>query len=304
MAAGYGPGKTGGTGLVLVFDLDQTLIDTKAISKITRTDDVIKAALNRKIVNGILGPATAFRTSYPGSIDAILLLTNNRNAAYISKVCEIISQELGHTGSNFRNIQSIENSRFKNKVPLFFDYIMMHQNMKRYSDNKSLRDVRIMLNILKVKDDNLASRTYFFDDQEHGIMRSEIGDSHYIKITGPDVDPDHPLFNFGFRQGKEDLTNYQGIDEELRRISSQNSSAAGVPDFSNNDVAAGVPDFSNNDATASNASNVSNSNGASAKRLPGNNTSVVGGRRRKSITLKRKYKKRKTIRRRTAKYRI
>lgn len=276
MAAGYGPGKTGGTGLVLVFDLDQTLIDTKSISKITRTDDIIKAALNRKIVNGILGPATAFRTSYPGSIDAILLLTNNRNAAYISKVCEIISQELGHTGSNFRNIQSIENSRFKYKVPLFFDYIMMRQNIHRQSDDKSLRDVRIMLNILKVNDDNLASRTYFFDDQEHGIMRSEIGDSHYIKITGPDVDPDHPLFNFGFRQGKEDLTNYQGIDEELRRISLQNSSAAGAPDFSNND----------------------GSVGAAVPRIAGNNTSVVGGRRRKSITLKRKYKKKKTIRRR------
>jgi hypothetical protein len=278
MAASYGPGKTGGTGLVLVFDLDQTLIDTRTISTITRTDDIIDAALNGKIINGILGPANAFRASYPGSIDAILLLTNNGNAAYISKVCKVIARKLGHTGSNFRNIQSRENARFKYKVPLFFDYIMMRQNIHRQSDNKSLRDVRIMLNILKVKDDNLESRTYFFDDQEHGIMRSEIGDSHYIKITGPDVDPDHPEFNLGFRQGKVDLTNYQGIDEELRRISSLNSSAAGAPDFSDNNAAAGA--------------------GAAAPRIAGNNTSVVGGRRRKSIVLKRKYKKRKTIRRR------
>jgi hypothetical protein len=283
MAAGYGPGKTGGDGLVLVFDLDQTLIDTKAVSKVmSRTDDVIEAALNDRIIGGILGPANTFRTAYPGSIDAILLLTNNSSQVYVSNVCKIIARKLGHTGRNFRNIQSSENARFKAIYPLFFDYIMMIGTPRRAgSSEKSLNEVRIMLDALKIKDDDLEKRTFFFDDQEHAKMRRDIGDSHYIKIIGPDVDPMHPEFNWGFRQGKDNsgLTNYEPILEELRKISA-NSANTGPPNFGNDDEALSTTSV----------------NGAAVPKLPENSqNSVVGGRRR---TQKRKYKKRKTIRRR------
>ena len=277
MAAGYGPPN----GLVLVFDLDDTLVYTANIKNMLTNDELISSALNFKILNVVLRNAEYFRRAYRGSIDAILLLTNNGNPEYVSRVCKVIAQMIRENPRNFRRLSAAENARINAADPLFFDYIMMVGNKHRndvdpYS--KNLKLVERMLNVLNISNKNLKERTYFFDDQEHPMMRKELIPGHYIDIKS----------SINVNGKEEDITDYSQILEEFRRISDTRgpnnlgSESSGSAAFYNT---GGAP-FSEPNSQES----------GTAPKLPGNSqNSVVGGRRR---TLKRKYKKRKTIRRR------
>lgn len=295
MAANNEAVKIGGFGLVLVFDLDNTLIDTNDMESMKANEQLIKDALNRNIIYNVLRTAENFRTAYPGSIDAILLLTNNDDSVYISKVCKVIADMFPDKRSNFRNIRNSknapENSRFINDdKPLFFDYIMMRGNKHRMrlGKNRGLvknRElVKKMLDILNIECDDIHSlrnRIYFFDDQEHPEMRSQIADGHYIKIKGP-------VEGGGFIKGTEDLTNYDPIIQEFRwiqeeygRVYEEIRRAQGNI---NNTPPNGAPPGAYHPGGAPYESNSENA--------------ATGGRRRRYRTLKRKTKKRKTIRRR------
>ena len=277
MAATYGP--SGGIGLVLVFDLDNTLIDTVDMESMKADEQLIKDALNLKIINLVLNTAETFRMRYPGSVDAILLLTNNGDSDYVSHVCKVIAEMYQGKVSNFRNIGKSENARINTSRPLFFDYIMMRGNKHRFKDGrnrelvKNMGLVRKMLNALNVDSYNLQERTFFFDDQEHPEMRSQIADGHYIKIIGP-------VKNGGFIKGAEDRTDYEPILEEFRKLEDEfrtakeyiyNASANGGPGAYH---PGGAPYESNNN----------------------NEKAARGGRKRRYRTLKQKSKKRKTIR--------
>jgi len=65
-------------GLVLVFDMDQTLIDSSTGFKNISDENLvaeIKSALNMDLINKVLKPAAEQRTR--GKVDAIVMLTNN-----------------------------------------------------------------------------------------------------------------------------------------------------------------------------------------------------------------------------------
>jgi hypothetical protein len=288
MAAGYGPSKPGG--LVLVFDLDNTLIDTMDMETMKGDDQIIRDALNKKIINLVLNPAEIFRSEYPGSVDAILLLTNNNDSEYVSRVCKVIAEMIQYRGSNFRSIRNAENSSISNNYPLFFDYIMMRQNKHRNKPlEKNIGLVKTMLTALKINTDNLKERTFFFDDQEHPVMRSELADGHYIKIIGPVRDA-------GFLKDSPDLTDYEPILEVLRSITHNGHTNNSPPNGGPGAYHPGGAPYESNNEFNNNKQRIAN--GAAAPKTLGNNISVVGGRRRKSMTLKRKTKKRNTIRRR------
>ena len=144
--------------------------------------------------------------------------------------------------------------------------------------------VKKMLDILNIECDDIHSlrnRIYFFDDQEHPEMRSQIADGHYIKIKGP-------VEGGGFIKGVEDLTNYDPIIQEFRwiqeeygRVYEEIRRAQGNI---NNTPPNGAPPGAYRPGGAPYESN--------------NETAATGGRKRRYRTLKRKTKKRKTIRRR------
>jgi hypothetical protein len=210
-AGGIGTSVRGGRGLVLVFDLDQTLIDTDSLIKKRKSPQAIKDALSPRIL-GIIERAERLSRTNPGSIDAFLLLTNNDGRPYVSDICSIIAERFPSKASNFRNIRNRENANIDGRRPLFFDYIMMRTNKHRADMSKSLMDVRIMLSKIGIDYSDLDRRTFFFDDNEHPAMRSDLRayPDHYIKITS-----DVP--NAGFLMAHPDTTNYSSIEDALIR---------------------------------------------------------------------------------------
>lgn len=211
-AGGQGvKGVAGGRGLVLVFDLDQTLIDTDSLIKQKRATQAIEDALSPRILD-IIDRAERLSRESPGSIDAFLLLTNNDGRPYVSEICSIIAKRFPSKASNFRNIRNRENINIDGRKPLFFDYIMMRTNKYRADMSKSLMDVKIMLSNLRIDYSDLDRRTFFFDDNEHPAMRSDLRTypEHYIKITS-----DVPYA--GFLKGHPDTTDYSSIEDALTR---------------------------------------------------------------------------------------
>ena len=150
-------------GLVLVFDLDQTLINTNEY----HLDMQLSRHLNKNIIENVLKPAVKNKGK---TVSAILLLSNNSNMPYIEKVLDEIDRIVGK------------------KV---FDYIMPRNrgniNSIDVDPPKRLEDVKIMLTELRVAfiDKTLGSRVYFFDDNRHEIEH-DLMKSHYFLITWPD----------------------------------------------------------------------------------------------------------------------
>jgi len=165
-------------GLVLVFDLDQTLIDSNglSLSKNQGKENIwnrIGSHLNTKIINEVLKPALELRVER--KVDAIFLLSNNSGKEYVVNVIHYLALILG--------------------VDEPFDYVMIRQHSSRpQSDNppKRLQDVKFMMDNTVIpipySDDTLASRVYFFDDNTAHEIRKELEPDHYIEIQGPDVD--------------------------------------------------------------------------------------------------------------------
>ena len=214
------------TGLVLVFDLDQTLIDSNGIDPLMRDNmRTLKAALNPTILE-IIDRAEELSRERPGSIDAFLLLTNNNAAKYISDVCTLIAKRYAvrssNNSSNFRRVLNSENARIDGANPLFFDYIMMRGNKHRGNMVKSLTDVRTMLDALGIGTSDLPRRTFFFDDGEHPSMRYDLESHpyHYIQIKS-----DVPYA--GFSKGHPDTTDYSTIKRALAESPANDNMSGG-----------------------------------------------------------------------------
>jgi hypothetical protein len=184
-------------GLILVFDLDQTL---------AHTTDLVYFNLNiARILNYIVK-----KTLRGSVIDGIFLLTNNDNKDYVKLIDENLKINLKSTGA-FRGGEGYPADKY------FFDYIMDYTHSRRNPDkSKSYADIKFMVDSLGIRytdDTELLSRTYFFDDLAH-ILKDQMTAAglpdHYIQITPP------------FENKADDVTNYEpvkmAIDAEERAM--------------------------------------------------------------------------------------
>jgi hypothetical protein len=191
-------------GIVLVFDLDQTIVDTQEsflhldTSMIDRLKKQIRPFLNENIVN-LLKRASKLRHTH---VSAICLLTNNSDVVFIAAVDSLLRDLCGSPGK-YKTPDNIDDySKYFVNQDYFFDAIMPRYHPTRDpTSSKSVKDVKVMMSYLGEK--VVLDDIYFFDDQPHVIDR-EIRNS--IKIV--------PLFN----RYKNDLTNYKPILERLSRI--------------------------------------------------------------------------------------
>jgi hypothetical protein len=225
-------------GVVLVFDMDQTIIDSSddSLFRIPDTPDNFRtlkfklksqSRVNINIVN-ILKRAARLRLS--GKVSAICLLTNNSDAFFVSAVDGLLKDEISYRDpegavGRYRNSEYLkkdpESIKMRDNQGYFFDVIMMrhHSSRKRLdSPPKSFEDVKTMMGYLD-KAVNLRD-VYFFDDIFHkldGELIFEGFDSQSIKITPP------------FDRFKHDFTNYEPVLSKLSELEGPKSSASVRP---------------------------------------------------------------------------
>ena len=191
-------------GIILVFDLDQTLIDSNVLIRQENIWDRIGANLNMRLINEVLKPALELRVDK--KVDAIFLLSNNSSIDYVLNVIRYLSLILG--------------------VDELFDYSMIRTHPSRpKNDNppKRMTDIKYMMNNAVIPipyTDDLASRVYFFDDKTDHAIRKEFEPDHYIEIQGPDVDAAGN--NKGFIAGKPDFSDYREITRVFRALQRKN----------------------------------------------------------------------------------
>jgi len=241
-------------GIILGFDLDQTLIDSHGLTladleSYEKASKFIDAHINNNILERVLRRALYYRRQ--GQIDAIFLLTNNSDREYVTYVCRYISDRLSGVGL-FGQIRSQPkgNSNIPNlgmTSGYFFDYIMVRQHSSRGGSEdptKSLKDIKYMIDAVNdyklvknlkpitiLSDKFLASRTYFFDDRLHHNIRDEFNEfgypENYIQIKGPyNYPPPNEDVNKGFIYANEDLTDYSPILNIFNNIDAAEANTA------------------------------------------------------------------------------
>lgn len=222
-------------GLVLVFDLDQTLIDTNndwsgimdSLQDESLTDVQFKEIINTKIVpllnmtliEKILRPASVLRRT--GQVAAIFMLSNNTRIEFAANVSYAIQELL-------KSVSKYHDSK-RGRHSYFFDYIMLRNHASRdgsANPPKSITDVETMLQKIGLPIRDLEERTYFFDDRsDHDIRydftRGGLNDKdHYIHILPGNGELEggsikHP----GFSKGFPDPTDYTPVERVLREVS-------------------------------------------------------------------------------------
>lgn len=155
--------------MVLVFDLDQTLVDTDTVFRIasekgTIDSDELNAHLNIRLIEEVLKPAVQLKGQ---TVSAIILLSNNNDNTYVNFICGSISRILGVTAA--------------------FDSIVTRngtKNVVRSGENppKRLIDVETILKSIEKDSSNLAGRVYFFDDLHHEIEKELTNAPQYCLI--------------------------------------------------------------------------------------------------------------------------
>ena len=235
-----------GTGIVLVFDLDQTIIDSSYVSFPISVYDTVRTLnnkpfiVNERLMNTVIFPAAALRESY--KVSAILMLTNNSSADYIAGVSKYIYNDIkkkfkmvgipittitkgmyGQTdaGKARKDVTGLPENDY------FFDYIMTRTSQGRAGDPgnpvKRLEDVKNMLAKLGKSTKNLESRVFMFDDKKDHMIGKELDPPiNYILIKSKDKDTGA---NVPFQVGSEEITNYNPIKGVLSGLSGDNLSA-------------------------------------------------------------------------------
>jgi hypothetical protein len=215
-------------GLVLVFDMDQTILDSSDPSlyddvhtseEISNLESKIVKNLNLNVLR-ILVRASKLRTS--GKVTAIFLLTNNSSIPLVTALDNVLLEISGSRG-HFKRTEDPDVDEFPEK-PYFFDYIMVRQNPRRpklYNPPKRLYDILAMMEHIGIYDEhaNPLKDIYFFDDignhQLHNDFKIlEHGKylDHYIHITPP------------FSTKTKDVTDYTPILQALSERNSNNRS--------------------------------------------------------------------------------
>lgn len=158
-------------GLVLVFDLDETIAKFTDIGG--NSSKINNLRINPTILD-ILKKATQAKET--GVVDAILLLTNNNSGIYITQIEFKIGDDMPSGDFAFDDMMKRDDSRR-------YDTSNIANKVKHIEDVK-----RMLLNIGKSVD-NLSERVYFFDDIHDHEIGKYIPYDHYIKIT-PRYDPE------------------------------------------------------------------------------------------------------------------
>jgi hypothetical protein len=220
-------------GLILVLDMDQTILDSSDPYLFERpnTEEAlvilkqkIRKALNPNVFN-ILRRASKLRPS--GKVSGIFLLTNNSSRILVSAVDEVLFEDLSSRGK-YKTYNNSNENKMPDK-PYFFDAIMMRQHPSRPKtvDNnppKRLLDIFNMIKSVGIKDPSIASMKdiYFFDDIGTHNLRSEFNfmsngkyKDHYIQITPP------------FKVSTPDLTVYTPITNALDSLEKGNNTKGG-----------------------------------------------------------------------------
>jgi hypothetical protein len=195
-------------GLTLVFDMDQTILDSsdpylfQTPSDQSLFEREIKKRLNWNIVN-ILKRAVKLR---PDKVTSIFLLTNNSFLFLVAALDKVL-RELTMSTGRYRGDNGLPTKDY------FFDSIMMRQHSSRpktVDDNppKRLQDIINMISPTDALDSlETLKNTYFFDDIDAHVLKSEFDNigkgDHYIHITPP------------YKKGVPDTTNYRPVLEAL-----------------------------------------------------------------------------------------
>ena len=221
-------------GLVLVFDMDQTILDSSDPYLFERPPtpearvilkEKIRLGLNWNVVN-IIKRAAKLR---PDKVSAICLLTNNSSTILVSAVDEVLYEETGSKGK-YKTYRGNANDRTMPDKPYFFDSIMMRQHSSRPKtvDNnppKRLVDVLNMLQFIGIKagPDSIKD-VYFFDDIGTHALRPEFNfmsegkyKDHYIHITPP------------YRTDVADTTDYRAILHALANLDKEQPTLPALP---------------------------------------------------------------------------
>lgn len=174
-------------GLVLVWDLDQTIVGEYSDQRDINSPDLV---LNDKAV-ALLKKAVEARNK--DKVSAIFLLTNNADEVFIMVAILKLTELIFPKNVTFH-------------ISLF-DYIMSRNHQFREAPKedppKSLREVRYMMEKNNLSTENLAERVFFIDDRATHQIANEIPKDHYIVVTPP------------FRKGSTDTTDYSVLEKAL-----------------------------------------------------------------------------------------
>ena len=236
-----------GTGLVLVFDLDGTIIapidmpDTYGdTQRLLHSNPYI---VNMRLLDTVMYPAAVLRETH--QVSAILMLTNNSSSEYVAGVCKFIYDYItrkyneeraksphaipplkkakGLFGKTTDRVNKVSPKKGQDIIIIpnneyFFDFIMTRLSDGRDGDPndpyKRLEDVRNMLVKLNKPVANLESRVFMFDDlKTHVISRELEPRSNYIvvKSVGPGTNRE-TCYKAGFRE----ITDYGPIEARFK----------------------------------------------------------------------------------------
>jgi len=182
-------------GLILVFDLDDTIAHMNPDGSIVINNNILEMFINIK-QKALRGTA----------IDGIFLLTNNDSKNYVAHIDYYLLKRTGSIGGFVGGEEGYPSAEY------FFDYIMDYRHSARNKlKNKSVADVKFMvdkLSIPYIDDTDILNRTFFFDDLEHdlkGDMEANGVPEHYIRITPP------------FKTDIDDKTDYKPVRDALSK---------------------------------------------------------------------------------------
>jgi hypothetical protein len=211
-------------GLVLVFDMDQTLIDSSTGFKNISDENLIteiKIAMNMDMINKVLKSAAHQRER--GKVDAIVMLTNNSDKIFAAWISMLIAEILNSRSKYEPMYVNPEldvvytDSKPRKSLDSFFDYIMWrgHSSRPDIEDTpKRIQDVKYMMEKLTLSTENLEQRTYFFDDRTDHLIGADFDrfglGEHYIVIKS-----NRPELAEGFSKGAPDIPDYTPILKAL-----------------------------------------------------------------------------------------
>lgn len=203
--------------IVLVFDMDQTLIDTNKDNKAAMSYHTkIPSLVNTRLLEEIISPAVRLRNQ--GRNIAILVLTNNGDDAYINAVMSEINNRISdlHIRSNLQVRDNIKNFNqyLKEEARPVFDAFMTANTPGRDAKRfvKDLEDVESMLQTARIPYDieQLVRTTYMFDDMPDHVIKSQIPSENYFYIVSKKGE--------GFTVDGGDATDYSKIKGVLESL--------------------------------------------------------------------------------------
>ena len=206
-------------GLILVFDLDQTIVNTEAPGifpgpEYPMNDEYktkLKEQINPNVLDILLRAAKLRRIG----VDAIFLLTNNSSSNYVANINALLLELSNNSIGDYKKRKSPFITEDIPGTNFFFDYIMTANHPSRSGLSKSSSDIEYMMSYMgmSMSIGDLFSRLYFFDDSPDHQIRKDLKNysqgkyfNHYIIINPP------------FSTEYDDLTEYGPIDEALKKI--------------------------------------------------------------------------------------